>query len=186
MKVNGYSLKVSPGHESLDGYVSMKDETFYKLIISNTERIGKCKAEVKIDGEDIGVFVINGLSNLVLESKPGTGKLFKFRKLTDKTRNSLLKPNENLGLISVTFYPEDCQDDRLKSNNNEKSLRGRAGGQSAGGTVLSGYSNQKFKEAKYFNVDESKKVTIYLRLICKDEEEDISLFSSNPIPPSLI
>lgn len=184
MKVNGYSLKISEGFESLDGYVSMKDETFYKLIISNTERIGKCKAEVKIDGEDIGVFVINGLSNLVLESKPGTGKLFKFRKLTDETRNSLLKPNENLGLISVTFYPEDCIREQLSTNN--KSMQGRAGGQSAGGTVLSGYSNQKFKEAKYFNVDESKKVTIYLRLICKDEEEDTPLFSSNSIPLSLI
>ena len=190
MLLNGYQLTVKEGIETTEGYVRIKNEIFYTIEVTNVNST-KCKAEVKVDGELVCTLVLSPFAHSILETKPGTGKQFKFVKLTEANENKLLRRNENLGLITVKFTPELKPVSQSKSMGSGQSLSSKSasrsvGGASAGGTVLSGNSSQKFNTVSDFPVDNNNQTVINLRLICIDEEEDIPLWSTNGIPPSLI
>jgi hypothetical protein len=192
MLLNGYQVSINEGIETNEGYVKLKNETFYTIQFTNVH-LTKCKAELHIDGESIGIFVLSPFDNTKLETKPGTGKKFKFVKLTEENEGKLLRKNENLGLITVKFTPEleIISSPQMMGGGQSLSTKSASRsieGASAGGTVLSGNSSQKFNTVNDFPVDDTKQTIINLRLICinKEKVEDIPIWSTNGVPPSLI
>jgi hypothetical protein len=176
MELNGYALVIKPGTEN-NGYVEIEHNTQYSVFLINNNPT-RCDARLSIDGVVVGTLRVNPEDCIKLERGTTDNGKFTFYRLGSKEANqSKLSINESLGLIKCVFKPEDVDtyyENNTRGGGLEKSVtRSMGSGQSfAGGTGLSGRSNQKFSTASEIeHYDENKTTTIYLRLVCKDAPE---------------
>jgi hypothetical protein len=193
MYLNQFSVRIPEGSEVSDGYVSMKHGTQYSLVLKN-DRDVRCDAKVEIDGKDMGTYRIQAGDSARLERSSYDNGRFTFYRAESREGQSigLDKGNPNLGLVKVTFTPEmaSYRDGGVAKgamfNSPIQDFSGSRG-MSAGGTGLSGWSNQEFTSAQNLQLDYEQQTIIHLRL---GASNDLStprplVSKSNPVPPPL-
>jgi len=176
MELEGYGLIIPEGEETPDGYVEMEhgDQYCIALINGNDTR---CDVAVHIDGKHIGTWRVNANAEVVIERPVNDDGIFTFYKYgTTEADIADLKKNEMLGLVTAIFKPELLQ--YIHSYNRIVF----PGSERAGGTGLSGKSNQKFKSVEALEYDLDGQVTIHLRLIAAQTIRRIRPIST-PVPP---
>jgi hypothetical protein len=175
MELNGYTLAVRPGTED-NGYVELEHNTQYSVFLINDNET-RCDATLTIDGIKVGTWRIEAEDSIKLERGVADKGRFTFYKFGSKEGNlSGLRPDKELGLIKCQFLPEDIEIYRSGNQRNgtyqDKSVTESTRGISAGGTGLSGNSNQNFGTASFIHhYDDNKATIIYLRLGCKGSAE---------------
>jgi hypothetical protein len=201
MELNGYTLAIKPGKER-NCYIEMKHNTQYSVFLFNDNET-RCDAKLSIDGVVVGTWRIEAEGAIRLDRGVDETGRFTFYKLGSREGElAQLIKNETLGLVQCVFSPEDVEnyyEDNLRGGQiynpplNAKSVtRGGGDSLSAGGTGLSGHSNQNFGKAKPIqHYNDQKTTTIYLRLVCKDVPEVVENIrplrrSSTDIPRPLI
>lgn len=196
MRLSNFSATVVGGNEKANGYVEMKHNTVYQLLLQNEGR-NIADARVEIDGKHIGTWRVPAYGSIRLERPVNeTGKFTFYQLGTTEANLAGLQRNEMLGLIAITFMPEKSYTYPPMPSRAETTSAKSApfpacapGAQSynAGGTGLSGQSSQQFTNVAKLDYDESAFVTINLRLV---GIEDVGIRPlkplSTPIPPSLI
>lgn len=187
MRFGSYSVLIPEGRESGEGYVGLPHGGQYALRLGNHDG-RRCLATVRLDGKEIGTFVLYGHETCTIERAPGDTGRFTF--YADGTADaeaagSAAIAGPNRGLVQVEFTPEKRQQAvrpanvgvvrsmsafgpttrRYQSDQHESYCAGTGGERTSGGiTGLSGHSNQQFVSAAGFPLDESGRVTISLRL----------------------
>lgn len=204
MWLNSFSVRVPEGREE-NGYVVMEHDRRYTLSLRNS-RDEDCDARVEIDSKHVGTWRISAHHNIVIERPANdTGHFTFYRARTIAAQKAGLdESNPSLGLIKVTFTPEkkvtytfetpnslpcagpfngDCYP--LSSVGAKSEVSSTATySYSAGGTGLSGRSNQQFTEVGPLNYDYSAQTVIHLRLVASDGNEPRPLMAfSTPVPP---
>lgn len=168
--------------ETKEGYAGLAHKETYKLRFKNDsdERI---VAATKIDGKEVGNWVIGAHQTVDIDRPVEIAKLFTFlAKGTKEAKQAQLGKvaEDDLGLVSVTFTPEKKKefairtprwndDDLLRSSLSLQALGGARRGETAksfgaGGTGLSGHSDQSFRTVS-FDGDDVRNVTLNLRLV---------------------
>jgi len=181
MYLNQFSIRVPEGHERTSGYVEMEHCKQYTLVLRNDHDM-RCDAEVSIDGKTIGTFRIAARSNIRLERKPDDDGRFTFYRMGSSEAERAELGNvsaSDLGLIRVIFTPEEQWTTTHAGS-------GVIVAWTAGGTGLSGHSNQSFRTVGDICYDYSRQTTIHLRLVAARNDEPrplCSTMTSNPIPP---
>lgn len=174
MELNGYTLIIRPGTEN-NGYVSLPHNTQYSIFLVNDNET-RCDVRVFIDGTVVGVWRIDEEDSIKLErGVEDTGRFTFYKHGTKEAEQAELTANDDLGLIKCQFLPElkiVPQEihigDVTRGGGVTRSSQGS--GMSAGGTGLSGNSNQIFNRASQIaNYDYDKVTTIYLRLVCEND-----------------
>ncbi len=172
-----------PVTETKKGHAKMAHGELYKIRIKN-ETDTRAAIQFSVDGTPFDrKLVIPANSTADLETIPNTGKrLTFFAEGTDEAKQALLGSvsDDNLGVISATFEqerkfeppPVDLYATRsFGPTTFGGGFRGASRGLGAGGTGLSGYSNQTFGKT-YFDTDTSKPpVTINVRLVHDPKRE---------------
>jgi hypothetical protein len=193
MKLGDYAVQIQGGLERGSGYVEMAHNTKYKLLLSNDSSLN-CDAAVEIDGKEVGIWRVYSGKNICIERPVHDTGQFTFYKLDSSEAGKIgLVRNDKLGLISVLFKPEkppapvvedDCHyfDDFESFDFDDFAVDDSC---SAGGTGLSGKSEQKFIDVQRLDYNEAAFVQIHLRLVCKDDEPRPLTPLSTSIPPSL-
>lgn len=198
MYLNQFSVRIPEGQEISDAYVKMQHGTQYSIVLRN-DRAVRCDAKVQIDGRDMGTYRINAKDSIRLERASHDNGRFTFYKVGSQEGYSigLNAEDPNLGLVKVTFTPEirpyQFSDGEIYYRGLEKGISlncqtfGTSRGMTAGGTGLSGYSDQSFTNASRIEYDYSQKTVIHLRLGAEQEvNKPRPLCSkSNPVPPPL-
>ena len=195
MILNGCCLEILKDgvfvEENSDGYVTLNHGDTYKIRLKSTEHGA---AKIFIDGELIGDFVVRPITSTVIERPSGAKKLLTFFKAGSvESKAALLEgvSDENLGIVKAVFRP-------MISNVEYQVLRSKGGqhvnctdrgirGAEAGGTGLTGYSSQEFKEV-LMELDESNPITLVVRLVCAPDHPKVSPLPgrrSTPTPPPL-
>jgi hypothetical protein len=175
MKLNGFSVTIPEGKETADGYVQMKHGTQYTILLQN-ESHRRCDAEVYLDEQLVGIWRINCNSTAPIERPVHDHGRFTFYQVaTPEALKAGISENSSTGLIRVLFKPEQIY---LKS----APLASRAF--MAGGTGLSGHSEQEFITVEALDYAPEDFVTINLRLVSLVDEPR-PLFNSTPIPPAV-
>lgn len=200
MYLNQFSVRVPEGNEISGGYVELRHGQNYTIQLKNDRHL-PCDAILEIDGKSIGTFRLYAGSGIKLERPPHDTGQFTFYKIgTHEARQAQLdEGNPDLGLIKVQFIPQkhsppittywgSVEDVPMASANityrSATVMSNAKGGLSAGGTGLSGYSNQSFTDVGSIERDYSQSTTIYLRLVAKNGDEIRPLTQySTPIPP---
>lgn len=207
MHLKDYSVVISEGVETSEGYVKMSHGSQYVIRVRNRKG-SRCNAAVMVDGKEIGTFRLNGYGHLELERPPDDTGRFTFYRLGSNEARQAGLGNVNkleLGLIQVTFTPEKPPVSLASWSapyaEREVTRRGMVGslgepeasvsfgatpaGAAAGGTGLSGHSNQGFVNVASMNLDYDNAVTISLRLIADDDIRPLKPVSSNQtlVPP---
>lgn len=193
MKFDNYSVRIVEGKELSCGYVALRHGQQYTIsliILTDWENklAHRANAQITIDGIDIGTWRVESGRIITIEHPVNDDGKFTFYRAdsSEAIAIGLDSVNRNqLGLVSVTFTPElQRSKSVLRNIFDENTTRG---GISAGGTGLSGRSDQQFDIAENIILDRSKAVTISLRLVCdssRDDNEPRSL-RGNPVPPPL-
>jgi hypothetical protein len=200
MQLNQFSASINPGQETSEGYVELKHKTQYKLNLGNS-RGTRCDARVEIDGKHVGTWRIEQYRTITLE-RPAhdTGK-FTFYEIDspEAGKVGLTKGDPNMGLIKVTFTPEkepdpippapssafyrEAQMDLMQAAPSPAASTPQRS-RKAGGTGLSGQSQQQFSNAREIKYDLTQQTIINLRLvaIAQDEPRPLTPYST-PVPP---
>ena len=189
MKLGDYAVQIQGGLERDTGYVEMAHNTKYKILLSNDSSLD-CDAAVEIDGKEVGIWRVYSGKNIRIERPVHDTGQFTFYKLDSSEAGKIgLVRNDKLGLISVLFKPEkppspvmDNKDDFDSFDFDDFAVDDSY---SAGGTGLSGKSEQKFIDVQRLDYNEAAFVQIHLRLVCNDDEPRPLMPLSTPIPPSL-
>lgn len=165
MELKGFSIRVPEGVELPEGYVGLEHNTKYTLVLHNT-RSTRCDVRVEIDGKHIGTWRIEQQASITLERPAYDAGRFTFYRIgtVEASKVGLRKGDPKVGLVKVTFTPEQQYElDSLESQFTSlemgkdvdaelESIKasllgpGNASSFSAGGTGLSGSSNQQFSE----------------------------------------
>lgn len=237
MYLNRFSVKIN-GKKEDSGYVEMGHGETYTIVLKNDNN-EKCDAFVEIDGKDMGIFRINGHSNIHLERPSNEAKKFTFYQLGTEEAESVglhkIEKSE-MGLIKVVFKPEKKKEIKVKTikvfdntiwtsnskplgtsfsdtpyksittttigstssehnylymNNSDMGVTYRCDtAPKAGGTGLSGHSNQEFRTTYSLEYNEDRITEIYIRLIPEkaireDPSELKPVVKSTPIPPPM-
>lgn len=189
MKVGTFAVKISNGTEGNDGYVKMAHATQYSIELTNLSTI-KCDAHVTIDGKFVGLWRIPSGSFIAVDRPVNDNGVFTFYKIdSTESKQVELQRNEFLGLITVVFKPEKKKPMNFSMEDDDFSFsRKSSNGLSAGGTGLSGESNQRFTSAPIIDYDENNFVTINLRLGAINHALTPRPLrpAANPVPPSLL
>ncbi|MFI3220264.1 MAG: hypothetical protein QX189_14280 [Methylococcales bacterium] len=188
MKLGDFAVQIQGGRERYTGYVEMAHSTKYKILLSNDSELD-CDAAVEIDGKEVGIWRVYSGKNIRIERPVHDTGQFTFYKLDSSEAGKIgLVGNDKLGLISVLFKPEkppvsaaDNKDDFESFDFDDFACDSY----SAGGTGLSGKSEQKFIDVQSLDYNEASFVQIHLRLVCNDDEPRPLMPLSTPIPPSL-
>ena len=200
--------------EDGQGYVYLQHKDIYEIALVNNSR-ENCDVVIEIDGKTIGEWRLAPYSKWRIEhGADDTGKFTFYEIGSSEARQTELTsvPNEKLGLITVTFIPElashpgipvidsysGAKGGAIEKGSFHESFSGsRGGGQSvdlsmktrgAGGTGLSGRSNQVFGRAERIDRDYDRQTVINLRLVAKPNDEPrplraVSSTVSNLVPP---
>lgn len=188
MKLRNFSMKIEGGRECITGYVEMAHNTKYAVILSNESPLD-CDAVVEIDGKEVGVWRVYSGKNIRIERPVHDTGQFTFYKLGSSEAGKIgLARNDKLGLISVLFKPEKhyeyCIGPRGFQDFDDD-IPFDDVPYSAGGTGLSGKSEQKFINVQPLDYDEAAFVHIHLRLVCNNDEPRPLRPISTVIPPPL-
>jgi hypothetical protein len=200
MLLNGYLVRIPEGQEDSRGYVGLKHNQKYKIALRNGNAT-RCNVSIKIDGKNQGTWRMEAYDNAVLERPAHDQGCFTFYKLNSSEAQKVqLQDDSSLGLVEVIFIPEmrypvandlsvlEAYGTRSGSKSISYSSERSARNFSAGGTGLSGWSQQNFGQASEMPLDKSKTTTIYLRLVCikdnTDEPRPLTNHTS-PIPPRI-
>ena len=199
MELSNYRLTIKGCEERLINggiYFNILQGQTYKLFLSNINS-QRCKAEVTIDGKPVGTWRLGAFDSATLERPANDTGLFTFYRLrTVDASIAQIADNDKTGLIQVVFTPEMIiqvtptvyRDGSpiSKGISNEPVSRGVTRGAHAGGTGLSGQSDQQFGTAGHMPLDYTSQVTLSLRLM---EFEPVNLgprpLSASPVPPRL-
>lgn len=190
-------------------YVEMQDGDHYSISMYNGHPT-KCHAQLRIDGTDIGTWLLEPYTSAEIERPPDIAKKFTFYKVSSAggAAAGLISGNVDNGLITVEFTPETVEEDTYDtefihfnststrshlskfSNHNCPTGRNirRAETFEAGGTGLQGKSNQNFRVGQRLNLNYSAKVTVNVRLIARKNSPDYEVITplrSNPVPPPI-
>lgn len=181
MKLRNFSMKIEGGRERITGYVEMAHNTKYAVILSNKSPLD-CDAVVEIDGKEVGVWRVYSGKNIRIERPVHDTGQFTFYKFDSSEGGKVgLVRNDKLGLISVLFKPEKIRSmDILDFYDFDDEIPC-----SAGGTGLSGKSEQKFIEVQPLDYDKAAFVQIHVRLVCNNDEPRPLTPLSTSIPPPL-
>ena len=179
-----YEIIIPEGNHRPDGTVGMNHNQQYSVLLKNhtSQRVN---VHLSIDGQLVDKFRLGPRSNWTIETKPGSEKRFTFAKLrTSMAIAGQVADNANTGLVTTTFIPEIVRPESLSFGVRGQSMTGQhtkapvsAGRRlesgepdAAGGTVLTGRSNQQFRQASPMELDHERKVTIHLRLVCQGND----------------
>jgi hypothetical protein len=184
MYFDRFSVQITNATEIADGYVEIVHNTRYAIKMQN-DRDVDCAAEVTIDGQHVGTWIVPHHHNITIERPVHTAKLFTFYQLgSSEAIQAQLQDNSNLGLISVFFKPEKPKVRRDSDLPNF--LLARAANHISGGTGLSGDSAQQFIPARDLDYDLENACTIHLRLVAPAPSDIQALTPrSTTIPPRL-
>lgn len=192
MQYNSYEVKVLSNSESLleveNGYVLITHGTVYYLEINNKSH-RRCNVRVEIDGKLQGEWRLNAKQKGIVERPVDDRGCFTFYRKNSTEGNVIgldnIEDKNDLGLIQVTFTPEKIQ--RLLDYDTLEVTRGGSRGYVAGGTGLSGYSNQEFGIADRMELDKDNAVVISLRLVEPKDTSPRPLkdIRGNQVPPSV-
>jgi len=190
MRIQDFELTIEPGYETDGGYVQMEHDTPYSIVMRNASR-RRCDADVRVDGKPIGTFRIGDYRRVRLDRPADDDGRFTFYRADSKKgkKAGLEKVSSSeMGLVQVRFMPErerevftprskgweargwearDWEDGVLRSMSCSQPISSSSPmyGASAGGTGLSGHSNQKFYDVAALDYDENREVVISLRLV---------------------
>lgn len=210
MRLANFSVKIPQGKELDSGYVAMKHDTKYTVVLSNSGDV-LCDAEVEIDGKSVGIWRIQSHDSILIERPVHDAGCFTFYKIgTREARKAAIVRSDKLGLITVLFKPErkpeppdfdddldsffsldEDVDDFCLSYDDEDAYFDLDDAPfaeedlEAGGTGLSGKSEQKFRSVEPLDYDETGFVQINLRLVCQTDEPRPLTPVSTPVPPPL-
>ena len=179
MRLGNFSVEILKGKELNSGYVAMKHNTKYALRLSNFGDL-RCDAEVEIDGKPVGAWRVPSKDSIVIERPVHDTGCFTFYKAeTREAKKAELVRSDQLGLITVLFMPEEEKEEVWGALLCKRAFK-------AGGTGLSGKSDQKFRRVQLLDYDETGFVRINLRLVCETDEPRPLTPVSTPIPPPLL
>lgn len=195
MYLNSFSLRIVGGQERDGGYVDISHGQKYSLQMRNDQE-GRCDARVEIDGQHVGTWRIGRRSTINID-RPAhdTGQFTFYRPGSDEAdRAQLNGTSPDLGLVKVTFTPEvqarpvyrtfqawNALVDSVTMGIDSFSVT-----RGAGGTGLSGQSQQYFTSATEIVYDYSRQIVIQLRLVCVDTDTPRPLTAySTPYPPRI-
>jgi len=154
---------------------------------------------ISIDGKEIGGWRLGSFVTATIERPPDdTGKFTFYEIGSSESQKAGLDSiaRDDLGLVKVTFIPEHRVKShaipmlelksysRVKGTGQSVELGMKARG--AGGTGLSGRSDQEFGSARAIDRDYDRQVVINLRLVTKPSDEPRPLrasATSNLVPP---
>jgi len=204
MYINSFSVRIPEGKETHSGYVEMQHGKTYTLVLRNARDV-RCDARVEVDGKDVGTWRIPAHSSISLERPANDDGKFTFYRLDSQEAKQVgLKDDMYAGLVQVTFTPEkhfistpiyakgmcDGSQKRIRGNyylgDDNSILEGSAAISSsykAGGTGLSGRSNQVFVDAETIVYDYSQRTTISLRLVINESTPRPLRPLGNEVPP---
>jgi hypothetical protein len=161
-----FRVFVPQGNHLPSGHVELKHQAQYSISLTNDAR-EQCDAHVEIDGKHVGTWRIPQCASVDIERPADDNGRFTFYRLDSSDgRRSGLRKDDDLGLITVTFFPELKQRQSSFDQEPIKIMYSRR----QGGTGLSGVSSQRFCTAEYIEHDHAKKEIIHLRLIASDED----------------
>lgn len=161
VRLGGFSVQILSNGEYIDedirNYVALQHKSEYKLVLKNHGDT-KCDAEVKMDGESIGMYRIEPLSSMMLERPSKEAKKFTFVKSDSdiaKSTGASEKAPTN-GLIQVTFKPERQKKPQSYSYSSQSSSSSSSsfGGQSRGGDTLGTFGATKSRMKKKCSVSD--------------------------------
>ena len=201
MRIEGHPFELqiigedgNPVQETAQGHIGLCHGECYSLRLTNEGNV-RVAVQLTIDGTPLeNRFVVGGYRFSDLETIPNTGKkLTFFESGTNEAQQAFLDgvSEQNLGVISATFSREKPKQVVLGLFNTRGLSEGASRSASAGGTGLSGYSNQRFSPTSFNDDTMFEPVTLNIRLYC-DPNRKSSLDahpipgrvrSSNPVPP---
>lgn len=198
MQHTNYSVDIPEGREQSDGYVHMRHGQVYTLRLVNHSAL-RCDAHVEVDGKHIGTWRLSSYGGTARLEHPvnDQGKFTFYRLGSVEGAQAGLQVKNDLGLIKVTFTPERrYEPPPAQVTYRDVGASAVFGVQSrdyqpksrlaAGGTGLSGHSNQHFGTASHMELDHPAAVVIHLRLVeANDEPRPLMAASSTPVPPAV-
>ncbi len=189
MKIEGQPFEIQiigeddqPVTETSEGYVGLRHGEHYKIRFTNHLDTRAC-IHLNIDGTPVETGLVIGKERIGdLETIPGTNKRITFfAQGSEEAKQALLDDvtEQNLGVISASFTREKkFEMPKMKSLLPRIDLCSR--GYDAGGTGLSGHSNQRFVPTIFDTDKEYPPVTINLRLA--HDPERTKALDAAPIP----
>ena len=209
MYLNNFSVRIPQGKELAGGYVELEHGAQYSLRLRNSWGDRRCDARVEIDGKHVGTWRIPAGESIVI-TRPvhDDGKFTFYRSGTNDAKDAGLDdvPVDKLGLVQVTFTLEEktqyyqiyysvpmaassppLQESYVCNTTTMRTSSVQPKSLNAGGTGLSGKSDQTFGTAPSMNLDMSKQTIISLRLVAKSNDSGprpLTQFST-PVPPPI-
>jgi hypothetical protein len=191
MRIGDYSVNIPEGEERSDGCIGLRHGQIYSIRLTN-HGVSRCDAILKIDGIPMGVFRLNPRVVCTLERPPNDEGKFTFFALdTPEAKASQIQKDDETGLLQVEFRPEEKVSDFRPIRASLAPPGAQSSNLGAGGTGLTGRSNQHYTTATNIVYDkESEFVLISLRLgnmYCSSTEPRPlpGRKLSNPVPPPL-
>lgn len=197
MEINDYKVTICLDgsdqpevNSGIGTYVPLANNTKYEIYLKSYSN-ARCNVTVTVDGKKQGTWRLGAKGGALLERPANDKGCFTFYALEGKQAAAAeldtIDPTK-LGLVKVVFTPEREPRPQVLYKGMGSTRGGIKGlSYSAGGTGLSGNSNQEFGIAERMDLDHSKSVTLYLRLIAKKEQEDsprpLTDVRSSLIPP---
>lgn len=173
MHLASYEVLIPEGTES-EGYVSLRHNSQYTISLRNRADT-RCDAIIKIDGEEVGAWRVNPRSQTILERPVyDTGRFTFYEVGSREAEKAGILNSEECGLVTVVFLPETTWHGYTLSASPTPI---------AGGTGLSGESDQNFSAASAIEHDHAQAVTIYLRLVAVPDEPRPMHRRETKIPP---
>lgn len=204
-------------HEDEHGYVYLQHGDVYRIWLQNqTDEAND--VIVEIDGKEVGVWRLALYQTATIEHPADDVGKFTFYEIGSSEAQKVglgSIARSDLGLVKVTFIPEKIKHPGIPAIDTTRSYSGakgggamkggdwqesfssgsRGGGQgvnlntcSAGGTGLSGRSDQQFGRARSIDRDYDRQVIINLRLVARPSDAPRPLRAvnstvSNLVPP---
>lgn len=160
---NDFEAVIPQGGRRRLGGVELAHGTTYSIRLSNASP-RRCDARVEIDGHLVGVWRVPPRSVIEVERPVNDTGRFTFYRLDSlEARQLSLQDHEVLGLITVMFFPELCQESAVRGIDPDvrPSIQ-------RGGTGLSGLSSQAFVGVDPIQHDLVSACVTHLRLTAQD------------------
>jgi len=192
MRLGNFTLQIVGGRELGNGQVELSHGQTYKIRMRNHfPRRADC--ELTVDGEQVGCFRLSAHQTMTIDRPADKARLLTFFKLgTAEAAQGGIVDDENVGLVTAVFYPEIERQPIYRGELVSKGIpmASAASGPSlsAGGTALTGRSNQQFTNVGGIVRDYAHRTTIHLRLVCRDDVPAIEplgskVAMSTAVPP---